>query len=172
MDAANEGRAGGGSAGTTVERTSDRDLVVRRMVNGPARTVFAAWTTPELFMRWWTPKSFGISVISCDMDVRKGGGYRLVLRHPSSGEPMEFFGRYTDVTPPSRLVWTNDEADEDGAVTTVTFEERGGQTLVVLTDRYPSKDALDEAMASQSTSGFGESFDQLDALVASLPKGA
>src|SRR5919197_3747431 len=110
---------------TTTERTSDRELVVTRTVNGPARIVFEAWTKPELFKRWWVPKSTGMSLLSCEMDVRVGGKYRLVFGNDAS-QPMEFFGRYIEVTPNSRLVWTNDESD-DGAVTTVTFEEKGGK---------------------------------------------
>ena len=120
---------------------------------------------PELFKRWWTPKSSGVTMLSCEMDVRVGGTYRLVFRHPSSGQPMAFFGRYTEVTPNSRIVWTNDEGGEGGAVTTVTFEEQGGKTLVVMSDLHPSKEALDEAIASGSTSGFGEQFQQLDELL-------
>ena len=153
---------------TTVERTSDRELVVTRTFNGPARIVFEAWTKAELFKRWWVPKSFGLSLLSCEMDVRVGGGYRLVFSHPASGEPMAFFGRYNEVLPHSRLVWTNDEGGEDGAVTTVTFEERGTETLVVMRDLYPSKEALDSAMTSGSTSGFSETFEQLDALLGTL----
>jgi uncharacterized protein YndB with AHSA1/START domain len=153
---------------TTVERTSERELVVTRIFNGPARIVFEAWTRPELFTRWWVPKSFGLTLLSCEMDIRVGGTYRLVFKHPASGQPMAFFGNYREVTPPSRLVWTNEEGGEEGAVTTVTFEERGGQTLVVLRDLYPSKEALDAAIASQSTSGFGEQFTQLDELLITL----
>jgi len=151
--------------GTTVERKSDRELVVTRTFNAPARIVYEAWTMPELFKRWWTPKSSGMTMLSCEMDVRVGGTYRLVFRHPSSGQPMAFFGRYTEVTPNSRIVWTNDEGGEGGAVTTVTFEEQGGKTLVVMSDLHPSKEALDEAIASGSTSGFGEQFQQLDELL-------
>ncbi|HWP14400.1 MAG TPA: SRPBCC family protein [Xanthobacteraceae bacterium] len=151
--------------GTTVERKSDRELVVTRTFNAPARIVYEAWTKPELFKRWWTPKSSGVTMLSCEMDVRVGGTYRLVFRHPSSGQPMAFFGRYTEVTPNSRIVWTNDEGGEGGAVTTVTFEEQGGKTLVVMSDLHPSKEALDEAIASGSTSGFGEQFQQLDELL-------
>src|SRR3982074_1187510 len=114
---------------TTVERTSDRELVVTRTFDGPARIVFEAWTKPELIMRWWAPKSFGISFLSCETDVRTGGSYRFVFGHAASEQPMAFFGRYIEVTPPSRLVWTNEEAGEAGAVTTVTFEEKGGKTL-------------------------------------------
>jgi uncharacterized protein YndB with AHSA1/START domain len=150
---------------TTVERTSDRELVVTRTFNAPARIVFDAWTRPELFKRWWVPKSCGLSLLSCEMDVRAGGTYRLVFSHPASPEPMAFFGRYNEVTPPSRLVWTNDEGGEDGAVTTVTFEERRAETLVVMRDLYPSKEALDAAIASGSTSGFSETFEQLDAFL-------
>ncbi len=153
---------------TTVERKSERELVVTRTFNGPAHIVFDAWTKPELFRRWWAPKSCGVSVISCDLDVRTGGTYRLVMGHPSSEQPMSFFGRYLEVIPNSRLVWTNDEGDEDGAVTTVTFEERGGETLVVMNDLYPSRKALDDAIASGSTSGAGEQFEQLDQLLVAL----
>jgi uncharacterized protein YndB with AHSA1/START domain len=153
---------------TTVERKSERELVVTRSFIGPARLVFEAWTRPELFSRWWTPKSFGLTILSCEMDVRAGGTYRLVIGHPASEQPMAFFGRYIEVTPHARLVWTNDEGDEGGAVTTVTFEERGAETLVVMHELYPSKEALDAAIASQSTSGFGETFEQLDALLVIL----
>jgi len=153
---------------TTVEKKSERELVVTRTFNAPARIVFEAWTTPELFKRWWAPKSSGVTMLSCEMDVRVGGTYRLVFRHPATGQPMAFFGRYTEVMPNSRIVWTNDEGDDGGAVTTVTFEEKGGKTLVVMRDLYPSKEALDEAIASQSTSGFSEQFEQLDELLVTL----
>jgi uncharacterized protein YndB with AHSA1/START domain len=153
---------------TRVERKSERELVVTRTFNGPARIVFEAWTKPELFRRWWAPKTFGVSVISCELDVRTGGTYRLVMGHPSSEQPMAFFGRYIEVTPNSRLVWTNDEGGEGGAVTTVTFEEKGDATLVIIHDLYPSEEALDEAIASGSTSGWGEQFEQLDELLVTL----
>ena len=147
---------------TNVERKSDRELVVTRTFNAPPRIVFEAWTRPELFKQWWVPKSTGMSLLSCEMDVRVGGTYRLVFSHDAFPEPMAFFGRYLDVTPPSRLVWTNDEGGEDGAVTTVTFDQRGAETLVVILDLYPSKEALDAAIASGSTGGFNEQFEQLD----------
>lgn len=152
-----------------VERRSDRELVVTRTFNGPASVVFEAWTRPELFQRWWVPKSFGITLISYEADIRTGGTYHLVMGHPSSEQPMAFFGRYIEVTPPSRIVWTNDEGDDEGAVTTATFEERDGRTLVVLSDLYPTKEALDEAIASGSTGGWGDQFEQLDALIVTLP---
>jgi uncharacterized protein YndB with AHSA1/START domain len=151
---------------TTVERKSERELVVTRTFNGPARLVFEAWSKPDLFKRWWVPKSSGMTMLSCEMDIRTGGTYRLVFKHPSLEKPMAFFGRYIEVIPNSRIVWTNDEGGEGGAVTTVTFEEKGSQTLVVLHDRYSSKEALDEAIASGSTSGFDEQFGQLDELLA------
>jgi len=152
----------------TVERTSERELVVTRTVSGPPSIVFEAWTKAELFERWWVPKSFPISLLSCELDVRVGGGYRLVFGH--EGSTMEFFGRYLEVTPPSRLVWTNDEDHEAGMVTTVTFEDAGEKTRLVVHDRYPSKDALDEAIASGSTSltAMPESLAQLDELLVTL----
>lgn len=151
---------------TTVERTSERELVVTRTFDAPARIVFEAWTTPALMQRWWTPKSFGITFVSCEMDARTGGTYRFVFSHPDFPEPMAFFGRYIDVAPPTRLVWTNEENGEAGAVTTVTFTEQNGQTVVVLRDLYPSKEALDEAMASGSTGGWSEQFNELDVQLA------
>jgi len=151
---------------TTVERKSERELVVTRTFNAPARVVFEAWTRPELFKRWWVPKSCGVSLLSCELDVRVGGRYRLVFSHDAS--TMEFFGRYLEVTPHSRLVWTNDEGDDGGAVTTVTFEEEGGKTLLVVHDLYPSKEALDRAIASGSTDGMPETLEQLDELLVTL----
>src|SRR4051812_25412309 len=148
--------------GTVVERKSDRELVVTRRFNAPARIVFEAWATPKLFQRWWAPKSFGLTFLSFEADIRTGGSYRIRMGHPSAPQTMEFFGKYIEVTPPSRMVWTNEEAGEAGAVTTVSFEDRGDETLVVLSDLYPTKAALDAAIASGATSGFGEQFTQLD----------
>ena len=152
---------------TIVERTSDRELVATRTFDGPARILFEAWTKPELIMQWWMPKSFGMSFLSCETDVRTGGSYRFVFSHPASEQPMAFFGRYIEVTPPSRLVWTNEE-EADGAVTTATFEENHGATRVVVHDLYPSKAALDAAIASGSSGAWPEQFDELDDLLTTL----
>src|ERR671927_1831674 len=146
---------------TTVERKSERELVVTRTFNAPARIVFEAWTRPELFTRWWVPKSMGMSLRSCEMDVRVGGKYRLEFEP----DGMAFFGTYLEVTPHSRLVWTNDEGGDDGSVTTVTFEEKGGKTLLVVHELYPSKEALDEAIASGATGALPEQFEALDELL-------
>ena len=150
---------------TTEERKSERELVFTRTFNSPAHLVFEAWTTPELFRQWWTPKSFGLTLLACEMDARVGGTYRLVMSHPSAPSPMEFFGKYLEVTPASRLVWTNEEAVGNGQVTTITFEQTGGTTLLAMRDLYPTKEALDDALASGSTCGTGETFDQLDELL-------
>jgi uncharacterized protein YndB with AHSA1/START domain len=169
MDARNDNVSQPTKNRTTVERKSDRELVVTRTVNGPARLVFEAFAKPELFQRWWVPKSFGLKLISCESDVRVGGSYRLVFTFGNdASNPMAFFGKYLEVKPHSRLVWTNEEGGEGGAITTVTFEEKNGKTLLVLHDLYPSKEALDEAIASGSTSGMGETFDQLDELIVTL----
>jgi uncharacterized protein YndB with AHSA1/START domain len=149
---------------TTVERRSDRELVLTRTFNGPARLVFEAWTKPELLKRWWVPKSTGISLLSCEADVRVGGAYRFEFGRDGS-KLTAFFGRYLEVVPHSRLVWTNEESD-DGAVTTVTFEERAGKTLVVWHDLYPSKEALDAAIGMEG--GMTELFEQLDELLVTL----
>ncbi|HEX5462173.1 MAG TPA: SRPBCC family protein [Steroidobacteraceae bacterium] len=162
MDARKESEAKPMKNRTTVERKSDREIAVTRTFDAPARIVFEAWTKPDLFKRWWAPRSMGISLLSCEMDVRVGGGYRLVF-----GQGMEFFGKYLEVTPPSRLVWTNEEGGDGGPITTVTFEERGGKTLLVMRELYPSKEALDAA-GTGAAEGMGELFGQLDELLVTL----
>lgn len=151
----------------TMERTSDRELVVMRTVNGSARSVYAAWTDAKLFERWWVPRSFPVTLLSCEIDARMGGGYRLVFGH--EGQSMEFFGRYLEVVPNARLVWTNDEGDDE-PVTTVTFEDLGSTTRVVVHDLYPSKEALDAAIASGSAgiAGMPEQLEQLEELLTTL----
>ena len=165
MDARKENDPASMKNRTTAERKSERELVVTRSFNGPARVVFEAWTKPELLKRWWAPKSTGLSLISCELDVRVGGRYRFEFGHEAA-TPMAFFGRYLEVIPHSRLVWTNDESD-DGAVTTVTFEEKDGKTLLVLHELYPSKEALERATAGME-GGMSESFEQLDELLVVL----
>jgi uncharacterized protein YndB with AHSA1/START domain len=164
MDARKESEPAPMTNRSTVERTSDRELVVTRTFNGPARLVFEAWTNPKLFRQWWVPKSMGMSLLSCEMDVRVGGGYRLVFA--ADPEPMAFFGTYQEVTPHSRLVWTNEES-ADGSITTVTFEENGGKTLLVIHELYPSKEALDAA-GTGAADAMGETFGQLDELLVTL----
>jgi len=150
---------------TIVERTSEREVVVTRTFNGPARIVFEAWTKPELFKQWWVPKSMGMSLLSCEIDARVGGKYRLVFAH--EGSEFAFFGTYLEVTPHSRLVWTNDEGGDAGQVTTVTFEERDGKTLLVMHELYPSKEALDAA-GTGAADAMVETFEQLDELLVDL----
>jgi uncharacterized protein YndB with AHSA1/START domain len=150
---------------TTVERTSEREFVVTRTFNGPARLVFEAWTKPDLLKLWWVPKSMNMSLLSCEADVRVGGSYRFVFGLDAS-KTMAFFGRYLEVTPYSRLVWTNEEGDGGEAITTVTFEEKGGKTLLVLHERHPSKEAVDEAIGFGE--GLRETFVQLDELLVTL----
>lgn len=149
---------------TTVERKSDCEIVVSRTFDAPARIVFDAWTKPELFTRWWVPKSLGMALLSCELDVRVGGGYRLTFQHGES-QSMTFHGKYLEVVPASRLVWTNEES-AGGSITTVTFEERNGKTLLTLQERYPSKEALEANAGAEG--GMPESFDQLDDLLDEL----
>jgi uncharacterized protein YndB with AHSA1/START domain len=139
-------------------------MLVTRTFNAPVHIVFEAWSKPELFKQWWVPKSVGMTLASCDMDIRTGGKYRLVFSHPDFDQPIAFFGTYQEVTPNKRIVWTNEES-EQGAVTTVTFEEKDGKTLVNFHERYPTKEALEEALAG-SAEGLPEQFAQLDELLA------
>ncbi|MEQ1821718.1 MAG: SRPBCC domain-containing protein [Fimbriimonadaceae bacterium] len=147
---------------TKIEKISELELVVTRTINAPARLVFDAFTRAELFRRWWVPKSYGLNLVSCEMDVRAGGEYRLGFLH--EGATMEFFGTYVEVTPDSRLVWTNDEGDAGQTVTTVTFEEIDGKTRLKVLDRYPSSEAVDTG----STGAMPEVLNQLEELLGSL----
>jgi len=165
MDARRESEATAMKNSTMLERKSEREMVLTRTFNGPARIVFEAWTKPELLKRWWAPKSSGMSLLSCELDVRAGGKYRFEFGQEAS-KSMAFFGKYIEVIPNSRLVWTNEE-NEEGAVTTVTFEEKGGKTLLVLHELYPSKEALDVAIAGMPE-GMQETFAQLDELLVTL----
>jgi uncharacterized protein YndB with AHSA1/START domain len=151
---------------TTVERKSDREVVVTRTFDAPARLVFEAWTKPELFEQWWVPRSMGMTLRSCELDVRAGGKYRLVFGDDPAN-PMAFFGEYLDVVPNQRLVWTNEESGADGSVTTVTFEEKDGRTMLVMSELYPTKEALDAA-GTGAQEAMKETFGQLDELLASL----
>lgn len=159
-------RKEGESPQTTVQRTSDREVVVTRTFDAPARLVFEAWSKPELFRKWWVPRSMGMTLRSCQMDVRTGGSYRLEFGDDPANL-MAFFGRYLEVVPDKRIVWTNEEGGEDGSVTTVTLEERDGKTRLVLTERYPTREALDAAgLGAQEA--MQETFGQLDELLAEL----
>lgn len=149
---------------TTVARRSDRELIVRRTFDSPARTVFDAWTRPELFRLWWAPKSMGAVLSACEIDARTGGGYRITFGDGGS-DSATFFGSYLEVTPPSRLVWTNEESD-DAPVTTVTFEDQGERTLLVLSELYRSEPPPDAVAGMQAM--MSEQFVQLDELLPSL----
>ena len=151
---------------TTVERTSDREVVVTRTFDAPARLVFEAWTKPELFEQWWVPRSMGMTLRSCELDVRTGGEYRLVFDEDPENTTA-FFGKYLDVVPNQRIVWTNEEDGADGSVTTVTFEEKDGKTTLVLRELYPTKEAL-EAAGTGAQEAMHETFGQLDELFSSL----
>lgn len=151
---------------TTVNRASECELIVTRIFNAPARIVFQAWSDPELFQRWWIPKAYGMTVVACEMDVRTGGSYRLEIAPPGSDQPTAFFGTYLEVVPDTRIVWTNEE-EAGGAVTTVTFEEKNGRTEVTLTERYPTSQALDDALAGSATA-LPDQFAQLDELLVTL----
>jgi uncharacterized protein YndB with AHSA1/START domain len=151
---------------TTVERKSDREVVVTRTFDAPARLVFEAWTNPKLFKQWWVPRSMGMTLRSCELDVRTGGKYRLVFGDDPAN-PTAFFGKYLDVVPNQRIVWTNEESGADGSVTTVTFAEKNGKTTLVMSELYPTKEALDAA-GTGAADATHETFVQLDELLVEL----
>lgn len=151
---------------TTVQKKSEREVVVTRTFDAPARLVFEAWSKPELFRKWWVPRSMGMTLRSCEMDVRTGGKYRLVFGDDPAST-MAFFGNYIEVVPNKRIVWTNEESGDAASVTTVTLEERDGKTLLVMSELYPTKEALDEA-GTGAQEALHETFGQLDEVLAEL----
>jgi len=151
---------------TTVQKKSEREVVVTRTFDAPARLVFEAWAKPELFKKWWVPRAMGMTLRSCELDVRTGGRYRLVFGDDPAN-PVAFFGKYLEVVPHKRIVWTNEEGGDAGVITTVTFEERDGKTLLVMSEMYPSKEALDAA-GTGAQEALNETFGQLDELLAEL----
>jgi len=151
---------------TTVQKKSEREVVVTRTFDAPARLVFEAWSRPELFRKWWVPRSMGMTLCSCEMDVRTGGQYRLEFGDDPANT-MAFFGTYLEVVPDKRIVWTNEESGDAGSVTTATFEEHDGKTLLVVSELYPTKEALDEA-GTGAQEAMHETFGQLDELLAEL----
>jgi uncharacterized protein YndB with AHSA1/START domain len=151
---------------TTVRKKSEREVVVTRTFDAPARLVFEAWSKPELFKKWWVPRSMGMTLRSCEMDVRTGGKYRLVFGDDPANL-MAFFGKYLEVVLNKRIVWTNEESGDAGSVSTVTFEERDGKTLLVMSELYPTKEALDAA-GTGAQEAMNETFGQLDELLAEL----
>jgi len=158
---------------TSMELRDDRDVVIARTFNAPARLVYDAWTKPEFVRRWWAPRSHGVSLVVCDADIRVGGAYRYVMRKDGDGADGDigFSGRYVELTPHSRIVLTQifePMADAGEVVITVSFDEVDGQTHLVSQERYPSKEARDAAVGAGMEQGMRESMDQLEALVVAL----
>jgi uncharacterized protein YndB with AHSA1/START domain len=155
---------------TTVERTSDRELVISRTFEARARIVWDAWTRPELLKRWWAPRSLGVTLFSCEVDLRVGGRYRYVFGHTPE-HAMAFSGTFTEIVACARLVCTQlfePMASAGEAIVAATFEERDGRTRVVQRALYPSKQSLDGAIASGMEKGARATFEQLEELVAAL----
>lgn len=151
---------------TTVERMSEREVTITRTINGPVHIVFEAWTKADLFKKWWVPKSVPATLLSCQMDVRVGGQYRLKFQH--AGGEMEFFGTYLEVAPNSKIVWTNEEGGAAAPITTVTFAEQSGKTLVVVSERHPTKESLEESLAGALADGMNEQFNQLEEFISTV----
>ncbi len=151
---------------TTAERKGERELVVTRTFDGPARLVFKAWTTPELLKKWWAPKSSGATLVGCEIDLRTGGSYRYTFAHPSRDEPLAFFGQYLEVIPDAKIVWTNEES-EGGAVSTLTLVEIDGRTVLTISEVYPTREGVDDALQG-AAEGMPEQFAQLDDMLVEL----
>jgi len=142
----------------------EREVTVTRLFDAPRPLVFSMWTDAKHVAAWWGPHTFDNPKV--EVDPRPGGKILIHMRRPDGGvHPMG--GVYDEVTPHSRIVWTNEEGGENGSVTTVTFEEKDGQTLLVMSELYPSKEAFDAA-GTGAAEATHETFGQLDDLLAEL----
>lgn len=149
---------------------SDTDIRMTRLFNAPRRLVFEAISQPQHIKEWWGRLGDGYSVPVCEVDLRVGGRWRFVNRHP--GGEAAFHGEYRDIQPPARLVFTEIFEDFPDAVSVVTCEltEEGGQTRMTATVHYGTKQVRDMVMASGMARGAGISYDRLEDLLASLQR--
>ncbi|HTN84194.1 MAG TPA: SRPBCC family protein [Sorangium sp.] len=153
-----------------VTTPSEKEICMTRLFNAPRQLVFDVMTKPEHVKRWWGCLGEGYSVPVCEIDLRQGGKWRFVNRHPQ-GEAA-FHGEYKEITPPSRLVFTEifeDYPDTVSVVTTVLTDE-GGKTRMTATVRYPSLEVRDIVMGTGMAHGAGLSYDRLEDLVAQLQR--
>ena len=153
-----------------VTTPSDQEICMTRLFDAPRHLVFAAMTQPQHVKRWWGRLGEGYSVPICEIDLRPGGAWRFVNRH-AKGEAA-FHGEYREVTPPSRLVFTEifEEFPDSVSVVTAEFTEEDGKTRLTATVRYPSPEIRDMVLASGMSRGAGISYDRLEDLVAELKR--
>ena len=154
----------------TVTTPTEQEICMTRLFDAPRELVFEALTKPEHVKRWWGCLGEGYSVPVCEVDLRTGGKWRFVNRHPN-GEAA-FHGEYIEITPPSRLVFTEIFEDFPDAVSTVTtvLTEENGKTRLTATVRYPSLQVRDMVMESGMARGAGISYDRLEDLVHELQR--
>ena len=154
-----------------VTTPSDREVCMTRSFNAPRDLVFAAWTKPELVMRWLGVEAWPMVV--CEIDLRVGGVLRYVWRN-KDGTDMGINGVFQQIVPPERLVHTElfeeDWTDGETQVTT-TFTEQDGRTTVSMVILYASKAARDGAMKTGMADGMAEGYRSLDILLANIPAG-
>ena len=153
-----------------VSTPSDQEIRLTRLFDAPRHLVFEAMTKPEHVKRWWGRLGDGYSVPVCEIDLRPGGAWRFVNRHPR-GE-VAFYGEYREITPPSRLVFTEifEGFPDSISVVTAEFTDEGGKTRFTATVRYPSRDVRDIVLESGMERGAGLSYDRLEDLVAELQR--
>ena len=149
---------------------SDSEIRMTRVFDAPRHLVFEAMTKPEHVKRWWGRLGEGYSVPVCEIDLRPGGAWRFVNRHPK-GE-VAFYGEYREITPPTRLVFTEIFEQFPDSVSMVTAElaDEDGKTQMTVTVRYPSAEVRDMVLASGMTRGAAISYDRLEDLVAELQR--
>jgi uncharacterized protein YndB with AHSA1/START domain len=154
----------------TVTTLSDNEIRMTRVFTAPRRLVFDAMTKPEHVTQWWGRLGDGYSVPVCEIDLRLGGAWRFVNRHPN-GEAA-FHGEYREITPPSRLVFTEIFEDFPDVVSVVTadFVEEGGKTRLTATVWYPSREVRDMVLGTGMAQGAGISYDRLEELLATLQR--
>lgn len=153
-----------------VTTPSDSEIRMTRLFNAPRALVFEAMSKPEHVKQWWGRLGEGYSVPVAEIDLRVGGKWRFVNRHPN-GEAT-FYGEYREIQPPSRIVFTEIFADFPDSISVVTalFSDEGGKTRMTVTVDYGSKEVRDLVMSTGMARGAGISYDRLEDLLATLQR--
>lgn len=151
-----------------VSTPSATEVRMTRVFDAPRELVFEAMTKPEHVKEWWGRLGDGYSVPACDIDLRVGGKWRFVNKHPK-GE-VTFYGEYREITPPNRLVFTEIFADfpDNVSVVTTVFTDEGKKTRMTVTVDYGTQEVRDIVLGTGMTRGAGISYDRLDDLVRKL----
>lgn len=152
--------------GGPAEPAADREVVIRRVFEAPARLLFEAYSRPEHIMRWFGPPGYPVTL--CEMDFRVGGRYRFAMTGPNGQQMPPFGGEYLEIVPDRKIVYTDrfEQADDDEEmVVTVTFAEERGRTTLTIHTLFTSAAMKERYLGRGYEQGVGASLDQLAGVV-------